>query len=298
MRVVISQGHISLSRQLARESNKLAGNFNNEDYSRIENIDNLLLKRDISVEKKKNLLINKLHESIAKAFSINKRNFSKKNFDSLRKKLHNIRRIVLKLRSINYYLETAFLSGLKLAKIRIKDKNSNLMRQENLAADELEALEFTAYRLMGEVVVLDKRLLKGYAHREKKVLKEEKSDAKDLGLLLKKESELLEHLEAKLPPPKAATIKLVKEPAFTHWVARVFALLSYLEHLCRKEAAIFSKLKRNKSAKNMINKKILHLLEEKSKLLRIMEEKTISMKRLRTGSLKRELRNFTTTINL
>ena len=298
MRVVISQGHISLSRQLARESNKLAGNFNNEDYSRIENIDNLLLKRDISVEKKKNLLINKLHESIAKAFSINKRNFSKKNFDSLRKKLHNIRRIVLKLRSINYYLETAFLSGLKLAKIRIKDKNSNLMRQENLAADELEALEFTAYRLMGEVVVLDKRLLKGYAHREKKVLKEERTDAKDLGLLLKKESELLEHLEAKLPPPKAATIKLVKEPAFTHWVARVFALLSYLEHLCRKEAAIFSKLKRNKSAKNMINKKILHLLEEKSKLLRIMEEKTISMKRLRTGSLKRELRNFTTTINL
>jgi len=299
MRVVISRGHISLSGRLAKESNKLAGSFNGKGYSRIENIDNLLLKRDISVEKKKNLLIKKLHESIAKAFSINKKKFSKKNFDSLKKKLHNIRRIVLKLRSINYYLETAFLDGLKLAKIRIKDKSFNLNQQVNLAADELEALEFTAYKLIGEVVMLDKRLLKEYTHREMKVLKEEKSDAKGLGLLLKKESELLEHLEAKLPPPKAAAIKLVKEPAFTHWVALVFALLSYLEHLCRKESEIFSKLKRNKSAKNRINKKISHLLEEKSKLLRIMEEKNVSMKKFRLNSdIRRELRNFTTTINL
>ena len=101
-----------------------------------------------------------------------------------------------------------------------------------------------------------------------------------------------------MPPPKAAAISLTKEPTFTHWVSRVFALLSYLEHLYSKEAEIFSKLKRNKSAKNKINKKISHLLKEKSKLLRIMEEKTISMNKLRTGSMIMELRNFTTTINL
>ena len=298
MRVDISQNHLSLNEKLARESNSLAGRFNGRDYSKAENIDGILLKRDISVERKKGILIKKLHELVVKAFSIDKRKFSKKSFDSLKKGLHSIRRITVKLRSINYYLETAFLEDLKDSKIKIGNENIKLQKSA-LAGDELEALEYTAYKLISEVVMLDKRLLSEYSHREKNIVREEKAGIKGIGMVLKKESELLEHLEAKLPPPKSATMDMIKEPAFTHWVARIFALLSYIEHMHHKEAEIFSRLKKNKAIRAKISKKIMHLAKEKLKLVGIMEEKIVSMAKFRAGSnLRKELHNLTTTINL
>ena len=299
MKESISQKHLSLNERLVKELNKLIRSFNSRHYSKIEDIDATLLKRDISVEKKKNILIKKLHDFIVKTFSIDKKKFSKKDFDSLKKRLHSIRKIIIKLRSINYYLETTFLQELKIPKIKITNENSKLKRQKSLARDELEVLEYTTYKLIKEVVMLDKRLLSGYAHKERKALGKEKIEVKDIGLILRKESELLEHLEAKLPPPKAATIALMKEPIFTHWVARIFALLSYLEHIYAKEAVVFSKVKKNKLARAKINRKISYLMKEKSKLLKIMEEKAISMKRFSMGGkLRKELHNLTTTVNL
>ena len=231
MKGVISQKHLSLNERLAKESNKLARIFNNQHYSKIKNIDAILFKNNISVEKKKNILIKELHDFIVKTFSIDKRKFGKNGFDSLKKRLHSIRKIIIKLRSINYYLETTFLQGLKIPKIKITSESLRLKQQNSLARDELEALEYTTYKLIKEVVMLDKRLLSEYAHKEMKALGKEKIEINDLGLILRKESELLEHLEAKLPPPKAATIDLIKEPIFTHWVARIFALLSYLGYI-------------------------------------------------------------------
>ena len=299
MRVVIHQKHISLSKKLAKDLNKLAGKFNSKNYSRIENIEGILLKRGISVERKKSILIKKFYESIVKTFSIDKKKFSKKAFESFKIRLHNLRRLIIKLRSINYYLETAFLESLRLSKIKISSINTKFRQQDALTGNELEVLEYTAYKLIGEVAMLDKKLLGEYSHKERNVLKEEKTEVKGLGLILKKESDLLEHLEAKLPPPKAATISLMKEPIFTNWVARVLAILSYFEHLYHKEKQIFSKLKKNKAVKAKISRKISHLVKESSKLNRIMEEKYISMKKFRIdGKLRKELHNFTTTINL
>ena len=299
MRVVISQKHLSLNERIAKESNSLVRTFNNQTYAKVENIDNILLKRDISVEKKKSILIKKLHEAIVRSFSIDKKKFNKKAFASLKKRLHNIRKIIIKLRSINYYLETTFLEDLKFSKIKIISARSQLKQQNNLARDELEALEYTTYKLIEEAVILDKRLLKEYVHKEKKIAAKEKVEVKDLGMILRKETELLEHLEAKSPPSKEASTALIKEPIFTHWIARVFALLSYLEHLYAKEAMVFGRLKKNKAAKMKISRKISHLAKEKSKLLKIMEEKAISIKKFRMGSeLKKELHNFTTTISL
>ena len=53
MRVVIYKQHLKLDESLAKESNLLAKKFSSKSYSRVENIGSLLLKRDISVEKKK-----------------------------------------------------------------------------------------------------------------------------------------------------------------------------------------------------------------------------------------------------
>lgn len=295
MRVAINQKHLILSEKLAEESNRLSRNFNNQNYSKIENIDSTLLRRDISVEKKKSILIKKLHNAVVKTFSVDKKRLNKKVFDLLKKRLHNIRKTIIKLRSINYYLETAFLEELKFSGIKITNESPKLKRKKSLAGNELEVLEYTAYKLIEEVVTLDKRLLGGYAHKEKAILKKEKTEINDIGLILRKESELLEHLEAKLPPPKAATIALTKEPLFTHWVARVFALLSYLGHLYHKELIILSKLKKSKAIKKKVSKKIAHILKEKSKLLKIMEEKAISMEKYEMDNkLRKELHNFTT----
>ncbi len=298
MRVAAGEKYIDLSGQLAKESNRLARNFSKKNYSKIENIDGMLLERDISVEKKKAMLLGKLHESVVRAFSINKKEFGRKGLESLKKHLHSIRKIVLKLRSINYYLETAFMQEIKAAKIKINGKAAP-GRENNFARDELEALELTAYRLIGMAVVLDKRLLSEYAGRKNKAMKDERADAKNLGSILKKESWMLEHLEAKLPPPKAATINLAKDPAFTHWAARVFALLSHIEHAYHKETIIFGQLKKNKLVRARLGKKISRLLEEKSKLIKIMQEKNISIETFRiSDGLRQELRNFTTTAGL
>lgn len=299
MKGVISQKHLALNEKLAKESNRLAGNFSSRHYSRISDIDAMLLKRDVSVEKKKNILMGELHGFIVKTFSIDKKKFGKKELGSLKKRLHAIRKLIIKLRSINYYLETTFLNGLNTPKIKTADESPKIKQQNSLARDELEMLEYAAYRLIRQVVSLDKRLLREYSNKERKVLGKEKINVKDIGLVLKKESELLEHLEAKLPPPKAATIALMREPIFTHWVAGIFALLSYFEHIYSKEALIFSKIKKNKSARAKINRKILYLMKEKSKMINIMQEKAASMKQLGMDSrLKRELHDLTTIMGL
>ena len=297
--MAINQKHLSLNKRLANEANKLIRSFNYKNYVKVENIDDILLKRDITIENKKRILIKKLHNAIVTTFSIDKNRFNKKAFDSLKKRLHSIRKIILKLRSINYYLETIFLEELRFSKIKMKNKSSKLNQQTALARNELEALEYAAYKLIEEVIALDKKVLGEYIVKEEKVISKEKIEIKELDLLLRKESELLEHMEAKLPPPKAATITLVKEPIFTHWVARLFALLSYLENLYTKEAKVFVKIKKNKKLRAKISKKIIHLIKEKSKLLKIMEEKAISMKKFGLGrELKKELHNFAATMSI
>ena len=299
MRVVINQRHLSLSRRLAWESNKLVKRFNNKAYSKIGDINSILLKRDISVEKKKSALVKKLHEAVATGFSIDKKKLNKNAFESLKKRLDIMRQIVIKLRSINYYLETMFLEDLRISKIKINGKDAMPKRQSNLVRNELEALEYTAYRLIEEAVMLDKRLLKEYKHKEKEVTKKGSIDVKDIEFVLRKESMALEHLEAKLPPSNAASVSLLKEPTFTHWVARVFALLSYLEHMYEKESIIFSKLKKNKAARMKINRKIINIIREKTTLVKVMQEKAVSMRTSKIGSgLKKELHNLTTTITL
>lgn len=298
MRVVISSKHLSISDKLAKEMNVLAKRFDSRDYSKIERIDTLLLKRDISIEKKKRILIEKLHALIAKTFAISGKK-SKNALKPLAKRVLNLRKIVLKLRSINNYLETMFIEDLNFLKIKVPFQKKRAKNRNIIIKGELKALEYTAYRLIGEVVTLDKRLLAEYKIKEKEVIVKEKNDVNCIGGVLEKESAALEHLEAKLPPPRHLTSALLKEPLFTQWVARVLALLSYLESMYALETAIFNKLKKNKAAKANINKKIVHLAAERSKLLDIMEEKAASMKKFGLDNeTKKELRNLTTTANL
>lgn len=298
MRVVIGKEHLSLHNKLIKELNISSRNFNKNAYSNIEKIDDILINQDISVEKKKSILVKKLHSSIIRTFSINRDKIDKSSLDLLKKRLHIIRKIIDKLKSINYYLETTFLGDLRLSKTKFSYRVSKF-KQKDISSGELEAMEYTAYKLIGQAVALDKRLLKEYAKKEFKVLVKEKIELRDIDSILRKESALLEHLEAKLPPPNVVSKILLRPLIFTHWVSRVMALLSYFEHNYAEERKIFSELKQNKSIKKKINKKITNLIEESAKLLKIMEQKSRSIKTLKIdGKYKKELHNFTTTINL
>jgi len=298
MRVVISKEQLSLSERLAAESNRLSAKFSSKKYLRIENIDRELLKSSISVEKKKVMLLKRLHSLVIGAFSIRKNKFRRKQFESFKKKVHNIRRVVIKLRSINYYLATTFIRELGLP-FNVQAGREKTERPIQLDNDELAMLEFTAYKLISEAVVLDNRLIEEYARKQRVAVLKEKSDIRDLRAILGKETALLEHLEAKLPPPSRITRALLKEPIFTHWVARVFALLGYLESMHAGEAREFALLKKNKAIKTKINRKIIDIVKEKYRLMSVMREKALSMKSYsRERELRQELHNFTTALTL
>ncbi len=298
MAVVISKRHLTLNKRLAKEINSAERKFSNKNYLKIKDIDAMLLRRDVSIERKKSILLKELHDSVVRAFSIDKKKFNAGAFGSLRKRLHSIRKTIIKLRSINYYIETVLLKEKEFSKMRIRSGEWPGHHSE-IAKDELEALEYTALKLIEEAVMLDKRLLNEYTTKGELFLRKEKADVEDIALVLGRESEILEHMEAKLPPPKAASLGLMKEPLFTHWVARVFALLSYLEHLHEKEKSMFSHLKKDKAIKKRINGKIMHIIKEKSKLLEIMGEKAVSMKKYRISSASRdEIHNLTSIITV
>lgn len=299
MRVVISERHLGLNKRLANEINRLAKNFNYRNYSKIESIDRVLLKRNISVEKKKELLLRKLHSLMAETFAVNPDKFNKKLLESFNVRLASIMAVIDKLRGITYYLETTFFGELRAAGIKIPFENHRLRQKKALANDELEALEYTAYELIGKAIILDKALLKEYSRKEKKVIKAEKSELKSLGSVLAKEAELLEHIEAKIPPARDVKMWIIKKPVFSHWAARILALLSYMEHIYLKEKLFFRQLKKNKIVKSRIKKKISNLIKEKTKLIGIMEQKALSMEKLKIDKqYKKELHNLTTIIRV
>jgi len=281
----MEKNHLELHGGLVKEINSLSGNFSSKSYSKINNVDNLLLQKDISVERKKNILMGELHKIISTTFSINRQKFQIKDLKPLGKRLDSARKIISKLRDINYYLETAFLQELKLSRVKIKDSPSTLRKQDGLARDELQKLEYSSYMLIGQAVIADKKLLQEYSKKEEMINKSEKSEFKSLDMVLRKETITLEHLESKIPPSKMAGMNLIRDPVFSHWAARVFALLLYLEHIYSSEKKIFSKLKKNKPLKANINKKIFQIIKEKSKLLKIMDEKAVSMKRFNMSKI-------------
>ena len=79
---------------------------------------------------------------------------------------------------------------------------------------------------MQKIVIFDKKLLTKYTKNQINIIKEEKIDIKDLSDTFNKETELLENLEAKIPPSSKVKIKMFSKKIFNQWIPFVFALLS------------------------------------------------------------------------
>ena len=284
MRVGIEKRYIDSYKKLAREANKALkkkASFKASKYERA------LLTNNISVENKKRRLTKYLHELIINTFSINPKQIKKKSIENLKQNILLIRAIIHKIKTINNYLEESFLRELGIIKkplvlkaIKSKRPEKFLEQKRGLSKNYIGKIEHTVYKLMHEIIFFDEKLLKGYKQKETKIIEKEKFEIKDLENILRTESELLDALEAKTPPPNKVKTKLFKKEIFNKWMPLVFALTSSFETEYSKEQLIFSKLKKNYRLRKKIESKIKHIVNEKEKMLKVKEKRALLMKRL------------------
>ena len=286
MRVDIEKRHIDSYERIAREANKAIKKVSlkipKTKYKRI------LFQTDISVEDKKKKLAKILHELIINTFSVNINQIKnkKKVLDDLKINISLIRGIIHKIKAINNYLEESLLRELGLIRLSLivkaikSDTPEKYLKKSGsvLSKDYIHKIEHTVYELMHEIVFFDKNLIKGYKKREIKVIKIEKLSIRDIEKILKTESELLETLEAKIPPASKVKAKLLTKAIFNRWIPMVFALLSAFETEYGKGIMIFSKIKKNDKLRNKIENKIKHVIVEKEKVLKIKEKRALAMK--------------------
>jgi len=282
MRVDIEKSQVDSYERVVREANKAIKK--NTLKVKKGKYEQALSRKDISAENKKKNLAKSLHELIISTFSID---INKKiRVDNLKANMELIRHIIRKIDDIDNYLEEALLLELGIIKksLIVKAVKSNrpekYLEKESrvLSKEYIDKIEQTIYELMQRIVFFDKSLLKKYTKRQVKVIKTEKVDIKDLKSILKIESELLETLEAKIPPPSRIKARLFKKDVFNKWVPMIFALLSSFETEYRKESIIFSEIKKNDKLRKKIENKIKHVITEKEKLLKMKEKSALAMK--------------------
>jgi len=152
----------------------------------------------------------------------------------------------------------------------------------------IDKIEHTVYELMQKIVFFDKKLLKNYKKREIKITEEESLGIKDLEKTLKIESELLDTLEAKIPPTSKIKKKLFSKDIFNKWIPMVFALLSSIDAEYGKEKLIFSKIKKNSKLRKKIENKIKYVVNEKERMLKIKEKRALAMKAFKVSDEYRQ----------
>jgi len=282
MRVDIEKRHIAGYEKIAREVNRAVKKTTLK--AKKSKYAQAVVQKDISVENKKKKLAKNLHELIISTFSVN---INKKiATDSLKANIEMIRYIIHKIKSINNYLEEDLLRELGVIKksLIVKAVKSGTPARyleqsaRVLTENDISRIEHTVYEMIHKIIFFDKKLLKDYKSGEIKVIKTEKLGIRNLEKILRAESELLEILEAKIPPPNKVKAKLFTKKIFSSWVPMVFALLSAFETECNKENSIFLNIKANDKLRKKIEKKIKHVIKEKEKLLKIKEKRALQMK--------------------
>ena len=238
---------------------------------------NLLLRKDMTVEKKKAALLNLLHDLTIKTISFKDRKDKKKIIEVLKHNVSLLRNLVMKLRDINHYLETIFLDELGILKSDIKllgkKELSRIKKEEDLEKKEISKLENTVYELIDKLIFSDRKLISQYKRKAIKEEKEKKLGINEIGPLLRKQSALLAHIESKLPPPDHIRKELITRKNHTHWAATLLALLAALEDTYGRELKVFEKLKKKDRARKKLGYKISHIIKEKERLLKLRDQR-------------------------
>jgi len=295
MRVVVEKGYIANYMKIVKEANmsirSSSSKAQRNKYAKV------LFGKNISVENKKKRLAKGLHELIVKGLSINVNKINEKKLSEIKENIDLIRAIIHKLKGINNYFEEAFLKELGIIKkssiikaIKSKKAEKYLEKEARiLTKDYIDKIEYTVYNLIKKIIFFDKKLLKDYGNKKIKIIEKEDLNIRDLEKILRIESELLDALEAKVPPANKIKTKLFKKQTFGKWVAYIFALLSSFETEYEKENLIFLKIKNNDKLRKKIDKKIAYILNEKEKMLKIREKRALSMKTFKISDEHRQV---------
>ena len=295
MRVDIEKRHIDSYRKIAQQANKFAGKAPFKAHS--DKYQKSIMQRNISAENKKKALIRHLHELMISTFSADISKISRKRtIEAFRANTELIRLIIQKIKAINSYLEEDLLVEIGIIKKSLvaralKSKNPvRYMEKKSrvLPSDYITKIEHTVSELMERIIVFDKKLLKDYKQKEVNVVKNEKFGINDLEKTLGIESELLETLEAKMPPPSKIKARLFSKKIFTIWAPMVLALLASFGAEYSKERAIFSMIKKDEKLRKKIERKIKHIINEKERVLKIKQERALAMKS--TGKISDDYR--------
>ena len=285
MRVDIEKRHMDSYKRIAIEANNAIKKSSLKAQK--GKYESILFQKDISAENKKKRLAKSLHELIISAFSVNiNKAKKKKGIEEIKANILLIREIIHKIKAINNYLEESLLRELGIFKkslivkaLKSAEPAKYLEKSGKvLQKSYIDKIEHIVYEMMQRIIFFDKKLVKGYKQKEIRIIREEKLGIKDLEKVLKVESELLDALEAKIPPPSRVKTKLFGKEIFNRWVPMAFALLSSFETEHIKETEIFSKIKGNDKLKKKIENKIKHIINEKEKLLKIKEKRALAMK--------------------
>ncbi|MFC1769292.1 hypothetical protein ACFLZX_06035 [Nanoarchaeota archaeon] len=263
--------------RIISQINRNVGQFKVDSYPiNQKKYEKQLFAIDISIEKKRKVIMKNLHDLVIKTFSINPKIHNKKAIiTGMKGNIDLIRGHVIKLRDLNYYLHSTLLEEVgmkKISKSYFSSKNikKDLKRME-IKKKDIIRLNTLTLAMLKEVISLDSKLIKGYKINEMVLERKEKYEIKDFDRLLGKESELLCHLEAKLPPPKSIKLKLLGESIFSHWVSRILAILAEIEVSFEASESLFKKLKKRESFKYQLVTKISKLMKERQHLLKMQE---------------------------
>ena len=286
MRVDIEKRHIGSYERIAREANKAV---RSSVKVNIKKCQKALLQQNISAEDKKKRLAKILHELIITAFSLDASKIrGKKTIENIKLNISLIRDVIQKIKAINNYIEEGLLKELGMIKSTwvmkaLSSENPVAYLEKSrkaLSKTDIGKIEHTVYELMQKIIFFYRKLLKGYKKKEISIIEDEKLGIKDLERILFSESELLDALEAKIPPAKKFKARLLKKSAFNSWVPMVFALLSSFETEHSKETEIFLKVRSNNRLRKRIESKIRHIINEKEKMLKIQEKRALAMESL------------------
>lgn len=308
MRVEIGELHKDSYGRIIKDVNAFVKKFKEPDYKKSATYEELLLKKNITLYKKKDKLLESLRKLAINTFSIDidKVKDKKKVFETLKHNLNVLRNIVHKLKDINYFLEEIFLSDLGIIKRDLKifdSKNPEKLLEKakfSLGKGYIDKLEHTTYNLIEKIIIFDKNLLKQYKAKEEKVIKEKEKGVRGFKSIIETQSDLLHHLEAKLPPKSKASIRLLQKKIYSEWISRVFSLIAAIKAEHKKELNIIRNFKKNSKAFKIINKKIHSIQKEKTELLKIKQKRLINSARLtkENNELRILLQDFSAARNL
>ncbi len=292
MPVKIEKKHLEICDKIVRALNQKSRKFSTKkNPAELEKYEKDLFARNITLEEKKKKLLSNLFRLIISTFAVDLAKIKSKTSIYVKIKTHLtiLRNTVGKLRDINYYLKTIYITEIKISektgKSSVKSNAKNSFRiigipefaeEGHLDKQYLDNLEHTVYLMISKSAFLDQKLLEEYKTKKIFAIEQTKTEIKDLEDIIARQSELLCHLEAKLPPEDKFRATLLNKRIFTEWVARIFALLAAIHLEAQKEEIIFRELRKSEKIRKILNQRINSLIKEKFALMKIKEDRLLS----------------------